>query len=403
MLRLSLGLTWSTCRGRSNAERVSLASTALRLKCSDDSSPWHSARRVGSAGGSWSGDFVASISLRGIEKRYGDVRVVKRLDLDIADGEFVVLVGPSGCGKSTTLRMIAGLETISAGELLIDGVRANDIAPGDRDLAMVFQSYALYPHMSVRDNIAFGLVVRKVDKAEIARRVDDAAQMLGLAEFLDRKPKQLSGGQRQRVAMARAVVRRPKAFLFDEPLSNLDAKLRMEVRAEIASLRRRFGTTTVYVTHDQVEAMTLADRVVVLSDGIAQQIGPPLEVFRHPANRFVATFLGTPTMNVIAASSLRLAGVPVGAVEVGVRPHDVIATVGQRRDDHATEVGTLVIEHIERLGQESFVFGMLGGQRFGAVVDADDADSVAHGKTVTLLVRANRLTFFGADGVRIAS
>ncbi len=346
---------------------------------------------------------MASISLRGIEKRYGDVRVVKRLDLDIADGEFVVLVGPSGCGKSTTLRMIAGLETISAGDLLIDGLRANDVAPGDRDLAMVFQSYALYPHMSVRENIAFGLTVRKVDKAEIARRVDDAAHMLGLAQFLDRKPKQLSGGQRQRVAMARAVVRRPKAFLFDEPLSNLDAKLRMEVRAEIASLRRRFGTTTVYVTHDQVEAMTLADRVVVLSDGIAQQIGAPLEVFRHPANRFVATFLGTPTMNVVPTSALRLAGVPGAAIEVGVRPHDVIAAVGQRRDDQLADVGSLVVEHIERLGQESFVFGMLGGQRFGAVVDADDADSVAHGTTVTLFARVNRLTFFGADGVRIAS
>ncbi len=346
---------------------------------------------------------MASISLRGIEKRYGDVRVVKRLDLEIADGEFVVLVGPSGCGKSTTLRMIAGLETISSGELLIDGARANDVAPGDRDLAMVFQSYALYPHMSVRENIAFGLVVRKVDKAEIALRVDDAAQMLGLTEFLDRKPKQLSGGQRQRVAMARAVVRRPRAFLFDEPLSNLDAKLRMEVRAEIASLRRRFGTTTVYVTHDQVEAMTLADRVVVLSDGIAQQIGPPLEVFRHPANRFVATFLGTPTMNVVAVAALRLAGSPAGAVEVGVRPHDVVAGLGARSDDHATEVGSLVVEHIERLGQESFVFGMLGGQRFGAVVDDNATDTVTHGNTVTLWARTNRLTFFGADGARVAS
>lgn len=344
---------------------------------------------------------MASISLRGIEKRYGDVHVVKRLDLEIGDGEFIVLVGPSGCGKSTTLRMIAGLETISAGELLIDGVRANDVAPGDRDLAMVFQSYALYPHMSVRENIGFGLVVRKVDKAEIARRVDDAAQMLGLMPLLDRKPKQLSGGQRQRVAMARAVVRRPRAFLFDEPLSNLDAKLRMEVRAEIASLRRRFNTTTVYVTHDQVEAMTLADRVVVLEAGIAQQIGSPLEVYRRPANRFVATFLGTPTMNVVPMSALRLSGAPATATEVGVRPHDVVATLRDLKDDGAVEVGTLEIDHIERLGQESFVYGRLGGQRFGAVVHEDDADTVTLGKTVKLHARLGRLSFFASDGARV--
>jgi ABC-type sugar transport system ATPase subunit len=221
---------------------------------------------------------VAAITLNGIEKRYegAQTSVVKRVDLDIKDGEFVVLVGPSGCGKSTTLRMIAGLETITSGELLIDGKRSNDVAPGDRDLAMVFQSYALYPHMSVRENIAFGLKVRKLPSTEIETRTKEAAAMLGLEELLDRKPKQLSGGQRQRVAMARAIVRRPKAFLFDEPLSNLDAKLRMEVRAEIASLRRKFGTTTVYVTHDQVEAMTLADRIVVLNEGVVQQVGAPL-------------------------------------------------------------------------------------------------------------------------------
>ncbi len=351
---------------------------------------------------------MASISLKGIEKRYGaDVHVVKRLDLEIADGEFVVLVGPSGCGKSTTLRMIAGLETITAGELLIDGVRANDTAPGDRDLAMVFQSYALYPHMSVRDNIGFGLMVRKVDKAEIAKRTDDAAAMLGLKEFLDRKPKQLSGGQRQRVAMARAVVRRPKAFLFDEPLSNLDAKLRMEVRAEIASLRRRFGTTTVYVTHDQVEAMTLADRVVVLSDGLAQQIGSPLEVYRQPANRFVATFLGTPTMNVVDAAALKLSGLKAGVTEIGVRPHDVVARnvkkdVAVPHGDDDVNVGTMIVSHIERLGQESFVFGDVGGKRFGATVVEDDADAVSHGGEVQLNVRRGRLSFFDAAGMRVA-
>jgi len=344
---------------------------------------------------------VASITLRGIEKRYGDVVVVRTLDLDIKDGEFVVLVGPSGCGKSTTLRMIAGLETISGGELLIDGKRQNDVKPGDRDLAMVFQSYALYPHMSVRDNIAFGLVVRKLDKKEIASRVDEAAAMLKITPYLDRKPKDLSGGQRQRVAMARAVVRRPRAFLFDEPLSNLDAKLRMEVRAEIASLRRRFNTTTVYVTHDQVEAMTLADRVVVLNDGVVQQIGTPLEVYRQPANRFVATFLGTPTMNVVPVSRLKLAP-PAGAVELGIRPHDVVA-----RADAAGSLFTMAVDHIERLGQETFVFGSVdserGNLRFGATVDEEAAGTIAHGAVVGVFARPDRMCFFDDKGQRIAS
>ena len=347
---------------------------------------------------------VASIALRGIEKRYDDTVVVKRLDLEIANGEFVVLVGPSGCGKSTTLRMIAGLESISAGDLLIDDTRVNEMAPGDRDLAMVFQSYALYPHMSVRENIAFGLVVRKVDKAEIVKRVDDAAQMLGLTPLLDRKPKQLSGGQRQRVAMARAVVRRPKAFLFDEPLSNLDAKLRMEVRAEIAGLRRRFGTTTVYVTHDQVEAMTLADRVVVLNDGVAQQIGAPLDVFRAPANRFVATFLGTPTMNVVDVAATQ-AKAPSTALELGVRPHDVQARVGGVAGE-GTYLGAMSVEHVERLGQESFVYGHIGvegkAKRFGALVDEDAAGSLEHGAKVTLWARPDRLCFFDAAGLRLS-
>ncbi|MDP2344559.1 MAG: sn-glycerol-3-phosphate ABC transporter ATP-binding protein UgpC [Deltaproteobacteria bacterium] len=338
---------------------------------------------------------MAAISLRGIEKRYGDVVIVKTLDLEIADGEFVVLVGPSGCGKSTTLRMIAGLETISAGELAIDGKRVNDVSPGDRDLAMVFQSYALYPHMSVRENIAFGLLVRKVDKAEIAKRVDDAAEMLKLTGLLHRKPKDLSGGQRQRVAMARAVVRRPKAFLFDEPLSNLDAKLRMEVRAEIAALRRRFATTTVYVTHDQVEAMTLADRVVVLNDGIAQQVGSPLDVYRRPANRFVATFLGTPTMNVVEKALIK-APAPAAALHVGVRPHDV-----QAKKETAGALLTMKVEHIERLGQESFVFGHVGPDRFGAVVDEDAMGVLAHGSEVGLFARPDRLSFFDDKGLRI--
>ena len=340
---------------------------------------------------------VAAITLQGIEKRYGDAVIVKTLDLQVADGEFVVLVGPSGCGKSTTLRMIAGLETISAGNLLIDGKRVNDVSPGDRDLAMVFQSYALYPHMSVRENIAFGLLVRKIDKSEISKRVDEAADMLKLAPLLHRKPKDLSGGQRQRVAMARAVVRRPRAFLFDEPLSNLDAKLRMDVRAEIAALRRRFSTTTVYVTHDQVEAMTLADRVVVLNDGIAQQIGSPLEVYRRPANLFVATFLGTPTMNVVPKAVLKVAA-PANAQQVGIRPHDV-----QARRETAGAVVCMKVEHIERLGQESFVFGRVGSDRFGGLVDEDAMGPLEHGSEVGLFVKPDRLCFFDDKGLRIDS
>ena len=343
---------------------------------------------------------MASISLRGIEKRYGDVPVVKRLDLEIADGEFIVLVGPSGCGKSTTLRMIAGLESISAGELLIDGRRVNDVAPGDRDLAMVFQSYALYPHMSVRENIAFGLVVRKVDKGEIQKRIDEAAHMLGLVPYLDRKPRELSGGQRQRVAMARAIVRRAQALLFDEPLSNLDAKLRMEVRADIAALRRRLGVTTVYVTHDQVEAMTLADRVVVLNEGVAQQVGPPLEVYRKPKNRFVATFLGTPTMNVIDLKTAEMPG-PDSAIEVGVRPHDLRARPNPTLLGDEVRVGSIEVDLLERLGQESFVWGLLGGKRVSAVIDEDSASALKPGGRVDLIAHRNRLCFFDGAGARL--
>ena len=342
---------------------------------------------------------MAAISLRGIEKRYGDVRVVEKLDLEIQDGEFVVLVGPSGCGKSTTLRMIAGLESITGGDLLIDGARVNDASPGDRDLAMVFQSYALYPHMSVRENVAFGLRVRKVPAAEIATRVDDAARMLGIEALLDRKPKELSGGQRQRVAMARAIVRRPKAFLFDEPLSNLDAKLRMEVRGEIARLRRRFSTTTVYVTHDQVEAMTLADRVVVLNAGVAQQIGPPLDVYRKPANKFVATFLGTPTMNLVDAGAAKVQQTPSTAASVGVRPHDLRA-VPATSAAAGVPFGRMNVDLVERLGQESFAFGDLGGVRVGALLP-DDAVAVKHGDDVALYAPVEKLHYFAADGRRV--
>jgi len=242
---------------------------------------------------------MAEVKLRKVVKFYDDVEAVRGIDLDIADHEFVVLVGPSGCGKSTTLRMIAGLEDISGGEIYIGGDVVNDVPPKDRDIAMVFQNYALYPHMSVAQNMSFGLRLKKYPKDEIKRRVDEAARILDIEELLDRKPKALSGGQRQRVAMGRAIVRNPKVFLFDEPLSNLDAKLRVQMRTEIKKVHLQVRTTTVYVTHDQVEAMTLADRVVVMNKGIIEQVGSPQELYHNPKTRFVAGFIGSPAMNFI--------------------------------------------------------------------------------------------------------
>jgi multiple sugar transport system ATP-binding protein len=242
---------------------------------------------------------MAEVRLRKIVKRYDEVEAVRGIDLDIADHEFVVLVGPSGCGKSTTLRMIAGLEDITGGEILIGGDVVNDVPPKDRDIAMVFQNYALYPHMTVFQNMSFGLRLKRYPKAEIKKRVDEAARILDIAELLDRKPKQLSGGQRQRVAMGRAIVRNPKVFLFDEPLSNLDAKLRVQMRTEIKKVHQQVRTTTVYVTHDQVEAMTLADRVVVMNGGSIEQVGTPQQLYHTPLTRFVAGFIGSPAMNFI--------------------------------------------------------------------------------------------------------
>src|SRR5512142_171878 len=242
---------------------------------------------------------MAQVAMRSLNKMYDEAHAVKEVNLDIRDKEFVVLVGPSGCGKTTTLRMVAGLESITSGRVLIDDKVVNDLAPMDRDIAMVFQNYALYPHMSVYDNMAFGLKMRKFPKPEIAKRVQEAADILGIRELLKRKPRQLSGGQRQRVAVGRAIVRHPQVFLFDEPLSNLDAKLRVQMRVELKRLHDRLETTAIYVTHDQVEAMTLGDRVVVMKDGIIQQVGEPLELYTHPANRFVAGFIGSPSMNFI--------------------------------------------------------------------------------------------------------
>jgi multiple sugar transport system ATP-binding protein len=245
---------------------------------------------------------MPSVILKNVVKRFGSVMAVDELSIEIQDKEFAVLVGPSGCGKTTALRMIAGLETVTSGEIYIDDTRVNELEPKDRDVAMVFQNYALYPHMNVRDNMGFGLKIRKFTKEEIDSRVQEAADILNIHELLDRKPKELSGGQRQRVAVGRAIVRKPKVFLFDEPLSNLDAKLRVAMRAEISKLHRRLGATIIYVTHDQVEAMTMADRIFIMSKGVLQQSGAPMEVYSRPANRFVAGFIGSPSMNFIDAT-----------------------------------------------------------------------------------------------------
>ena len=274
---------------------------------------------------------------------------VKDLDLDIADGEFLVLVGPSGCGKSTTLRALAGLEPTSNGRITIDGKDVTNLEPGDRDIAMVFQNYALYPHLTVEENMGFALKLAKLPKSEIKAKVHQAAETLGLTEYLKRKPKDLSGGQRQRVAMGRAIVREPKAFLMDEPLSNLDAKLRVQTRAELASLQQRLGTTTVYVTHDQVEAMTMGDRVAVLKDGELQQVAPPRELYDAPANEFVAGFIGSPAMNIFDYNGGR----------VGVRPEKMFINKGP--------VGFQgVVDIVEELGAESYVYVTVGENRLVA-------------------------------------
>src|SRR3954471_2020276 len=271
---------------------------------------------------------MADIKLRDITKRYPDgFEAVKHMDLDIADGEFMILVGPSGCGKSTALNMIAGLEDISAGELRIEGKVVNQVAPRDRDIAMVFQSYALYPHMTVRENMAFALKLKKTPKEEVDRKVNEAAEILDLNEHLERTPPTLSGGQRHRVALGRAIVRAPKAFLRDEPLSNLDAKLRVQMRAEVARIQSRLGTTTVYVTHDQTEAMTLGDRVAVMLSGVLQQVGSPMELYNNPINLFVAGFIGSPGMNFMPASlSDGVAKLPMADVKL---PQELRERVGR--------------------------------------------------------------------------
>jgi len=379
---------------------------------------------------------MAEIVLDRVTKSYPDgATAVKDLSITIADGEFVILVGPSGCGKSTTLNMIAGLEDISSGEMRIGGERVNEKAPKDRDIAMVFQSYALYPHMTVRQNIAFPLTLAKVKKAEIASKVEETAKILDLTELLDRKPGQLSGGQRQRVAMGRAIVRDPKAFLMDEPLSNLDAKLRVQMRSEIARLQNRLGTTTVYVTHDQTEAMTLGDRVVVLRAGEAQQIGTPEELYSRPANLFVAGFIGSPAMNFFPATMTDVGvRLPFGDVTLTQEVHDLLAKhnsppnviVGVRPEhledasliDTYARIRALTFEvtadFVESLGADKYVHftaegagaraqqlaelaaeSGVGENEFVARVSTES--KVTPGQTIELALDTTKLIIFNAD------
>lgn len=347
---------------------------------------------------------MASIDINQVSKIYdkGGARAVDSVDIRIEDGEFIVLVGPSGCGKSTLLRMVAGLEEISLGTISIGDRIVNEVEPADRDIAMVFQNYALYPHMTVYENLAYGLKNRGTPKAEISARVAEAAKMLEIEKYLDRKPRALSGGQRQRVAMGRAIVRKPAVFLFDEPLSNLDAKLRVTMRGEIRKLQKRLKTTAIYVTHDQLEAMTLADRLVVLNGGRIEQIGTPLEVYNRPASTFVASFIGSPAMNLVNGEIMgdRLvlgdAVLPLkarwteGPVRVGIRAEDLILS---EREDAMLE---LAIDYVEELGAQRLVHGLLGDQNLTAVVSS----SADLGDRLYLSIPVERLHFFSAENGR---
>jgi multiple sugar transport system ATP-binding protein len=357
---------------------------------------------------------MAQVVMKDLNKKYDDVHAVKDVNLHIRDKEFVVLVGPSGCGKSTTLRMVAGLEEITGGEIVIGDRVVNDLPPKDRDIAMVFQNYALYPHMTVYDNMAFGLKMRKFPKPEIQKRVGDAAEILGIHDLLKRKPRQLSGGQRQRVAVGRAIVRHPQVFLFDEPLSNLDAKLRVQMRVELKRLHDRLETTAIYVTHDQVEAMTLGDRVVVMKDGWIQQVGEPLELYSKPANKFVAGFIGSPAMNFVEVSIAETNGavwaespglrirVPDARAEalrrykgqpvtLGVRPEDIHPATGA---DPADSTFDAVVDVVEPLGSEILLDVKAGPSIMVARVDPSVRVKVH--ETTRLALEPDRIRFFDA-------
>ncbi|MDZ7710387.1 MAG: sn-glycerol-3-phosphate ABC transporter ATP-binding protein UgpC [Roseovarius sp.] len=343
---------------------------------------------------------MATVELDDIRKRFGPEEVIKGVSLDVADGEFIVIVGPSGCGKSTLLRMVAGLETITEGELRIGGTRANDREPMDRDIAMVFQNYALYPHMSVAQNMGYGLRIKGLPKPEIAAKVRAAADLLQLSDLLDRRPRELSGGQRQRVAMGRAIVREPSVFLFDEPLSNLDAKLRVQMRLEIRELQAKLGITALYVTHDQVEAMTMADRMIVMNAGRAEQIGTPMDVYERPASLFAAQFIGSPSMNIVEAEG-REDGVHLGGAVLpnpgGVQGHIMLGL----RPEHLTPDpdGPLAMQVLlaEPLGANTLLHGKLaGGQSFTASLPG--VHQAGHGgETLRLSVSPEKMHFFDGD------
>ncbi|MDK4739514.1 sn-glycerol-3-phosphate ABC transporter ATP-binding protein UgpC [Rhizobium sp. CNPSo 3464] len=358
---------------------------------------------------------ATSVSLQKVIKRYGELQVVHGIDLEIEPGEFAVFVGPSGCGKSTLLRMIAGLEPISGGALYLDGSRMNDVPASKRGIAMVFQSYALYPHMSVYKNLAFGLETAGMKKQEIQPRVEKAAEILQIKQLLQRKPKQLSGGQRQRVAIGRAIVREPKIFLFDEPLSNLDAELRVQMRVEIARLHQRLGNTMIYVTHDQTEAMTMADKIVVLNGGNIEQVGAPLDLYNKPRNKFVAGFIGSPKMNFLEAKIVasddgsavidlngqtvrlprRLGGLQPGQpVTLGARPEHL--NVG----DRGLALGNARVDLVEHLGGQTILYVTLrGGQAL--TVALEDQQAIRAGETVSIHIDPERCHLFGPDGVTL--
>ena len=344
---------------------------------------------------------MATIKLEDLVKTYGDVEVLHNLNGNIQDGEFVVVVGPSGCGKSTLLRMIAGLEKITSGKISIGDKTVNDLEPADRDIAMVFQNYALYPHMSVRQNMGYGLKIRKIEKQEIERRVLEAAEILGISEYLDRKPRQLSGGQRQRVAMGRAIVRDPQVFLFDEPLSNLDAKLRVQMRLEIRKLQKRLNVTSIYVTHDQVEAMTLGDRLMVLNDGVVEQFGTPIELYDHPETIFVAGFIGSPSMNFIPADSseksiLLCNGKKIkkslkhkGKVSIGIRPEHL-------EEDKKGNI-KIVIQMVEQLGSNSLLHGTLEDTDIEIVASLSGHVTAEAGSIVSFSAKETNIHVFNPD------
>ena len=349
---------------------------------------------------------MASVTLSEVRKSYGQLEVVHGIDLEVRSGEFLVLVGPSGCGKSTLLRMIAGLEEITDGTIAIGERVVNDVPASQRNLSMVFQSYALYPHMSVRKNLAFGLTNLRMPRPEIERRVNEAAKILQIGELMERKPRQLSGGQKQRVAIGRAIVREPQLFLFDEPLSNLDAELRVQMRVELASLYNRLGTTMIYVTHDQVEAMTMATRIVVLNKGNIEQVGTPYELYNFPRNRFVATFIGSPKMNMLEATvangvaeiadfgRLTLSGAPNGRVDIGIRPEQFVIGGGGELSAEGT------ISLVEYLGSEVYLYVRLPSGHT-ALVAAEPRARHAIGDRITLSISAPNAHYFDAAGQRL--